>query len=324
MTSKNIYKKSFLESEEDLLDGMMSIEDFFKNYKDMTLGDLKEGLNYDLDEIQDDMGPEYKSVNKKIDKAQKDLNKEFDRILDSVGDDTKISDLLPGSEALMSDFEDEDSEEEEKTYDEHRHLPDFFRFVNFQYPDKTPKHDGKSLLGCERAIAWLQRLSNEISTNIRNDVDGVLNDNLDALSQIQESILTDIIVLKDHMKKLKSMLPEKAKTRKKAESEEMLAKFAATPNNMVITITPFIRAITGIIINSTVSAGKPFEDVYDYLVEKYEITEREQLEILQVLMDMGQPIFKDRGVMPGSKESKNTKNFEESLKGVDFITNYFA
>jgi len=41
-------------------------------------------------------------------------------------------------------------------------------------------------------------------------------------------------------------------------------------------------------------------------------------------MDMGQPIFKDRGTMPGSKESKETEEAESNLKGVDFITNYFG
>ena len=44
-------------------------------------------------------------------------------------------------------------------------------------------------------------------------------------------------------------------------------------------------------------------------------------------MDMGQPIFKDRGSLPISKNHKNKKDLdkkEEDLSGIDFITNYFV
>ena len=92
---------------------------------------------------------------------------------------------------------------------------------------------------------------------------------------------------------------------------------------MYVCITPFQRAISGILVNSVVSAGKPFEDVYSYLVEKYNISPREELELAQILMDMGYPLFKDRGDIVGEDESKSVKDKAEELSGVDFITQYF-
>jgi hypothetical protein len=68
-----------------------------------------------------------------------------------------------------------------------------------------------------------------------------------------------------------------------------------------------------------VSAGKPFEKVFEFLKEKYDLSDREELAIFQLLKDMGHPIFKDRGTLGKSKDSKDPKS-----QGVEFIKNYFA
>lgn len=294
------------------------LKSFMEKYEEMSIKDVKEDLSDGIDEMQSDFDKHHELVQKNFDDVQDELNKEFDDIIDRVGEKAKLKDIVPGTDIRLDSKEDE-KDDSKKTYEEDRFLPDFQRYVSSLYPSEIPKHDGKSMLGCEKAISWLQRLSNEISTNVRNDPDGILD--VPSLSKVQDSILADIFVLKEHMKTLKKSLPENMS---KMASDNVINKVASVPNNMVICISPFMRAITGIIINSTVSAGKPFDEVYDYLVEKYEITEREQLEILQILMDMGQPIFKDRGEMPGSKENKKTKDAEESLRGIDFIDNYFV
>lgn len=291
------------------------LESFLSGFEEMTIPELKKEVIDDIESVQDDM----EEVVEKYDDAKESLSDEFDDLIEDVGKKVKVKDILPGSDVHVDSKDEDEKDDSEKTYEQDRWLPDFFRHVVSLYPSQIPQHDGQTTLGCEKAISWLQRLSNEISTNVRNDVDGVLE--IDKLAEIQDSILSDILILKDHIKKLKQKLPEKIK---QSSTENIMTKVAATPNNIVISVTPFIRAITGILINSTVSAGKPFEEVYDYLVEKYEISEREQLEILQVLMDMGQPIFKDRGTMPGQKENKKTEESEDELQGIDFITNYFA
>jgi hypothetical protein len=89
---------------------------------------------------------------------------------------------------------------------------------------------------------------------------------------------------------------------------------------MVIAVTAFERAISGIMINAHVSAGNDMEEVYGFLNKKYDITPREELSIMQVVADSGYHIFKDRGTYcSGDSKEKDTNN-----RGVDFIKNYFA
>lgn len=52
-------------------------------------------------------------------------------------------------------------------------------------------------------------------------------------------------------------------------------------------ITPFQRAITGIIINGIVANGKKAEEVFSELDKTYKFSDREKLEIGQILLDMG-------------------------------------
>lgn len=298
------------EDEED------DLETFMSEYREMTVPEVKDQFNQNIDEMQEGLEDEGGKVSKEIDEVQDEINDEFDEIIDGVGKKVKLKEILPGSDKYIEDDSEDDSE---KTYPEDRYLPDFLRYVNDSYPSNIPRHDGENMAAIESSIAWLNRLSNEISTNVRNDVDGVLE--VDALGEVQASILADAIKLKEALNGVKRKLTEKVK---KGAEDFMLEKMASLPNNIVISVTPFIRAITGILINSTVSAGKPFDEVYDYLIEKYEINEREQLEILQTLMDMGQPILKDRGAMPGSVSNKSTKEHEDNLEGFDYIKNYFA
>lgn len=247
-----------------------------------------------------------------------DIDEFLEELEEEAGPDTKVKKLIPGTNI----FEDEMEEEEEnldKDYENDGNLGVFLEYVNSQYPHNIPSHDGSSILGCERAITFLKKLSDEIRRNIRTDEDGDLEHQIDDLEKINTSILADIYTLNAHMKKLDKRLRDQ--TKKASIPEQYMTKSASTPSNVVITVDPFIRAITGILVNSVVSAGKSFEEVYDYLCEKYEITEREELMILQVLMDMGQPIFKDRGSL---KTQKDLSEKEKEMSGVDFLTTYFA
>ena len=95
-----------------------------------------------------------------------------------------------------------------------------------------------------------------------------------------------------------------------------LKKRAFSPK-INLMITPFERAITGAIINGKVSQGKDPEKTYDYLTAKYKLDDREQLSVQQLLMDMGYPIHKDRGLL--GEDDKNPQG-----GGVELATNYWA
>lgn len=225
---------------------------------------------------------------------------------------------LPGASGYVDDGEEEEPEEEEpKTWEKDRDPSCFMKYVTKCYPGGIPSHDGTSTLGCERAVMYLVGINKEISEALRADKDDVLD--LSALERMRVSIIKDVAKLKEHAKKLNKKLKtasDEQELVKESFREDAIVKEATTPKIQLI-MTPFERAITGILVNSVVSAGKPFESVYDFLKEKYKFTDREELSILQILMDMGHPIFKDRGTVGESSKDREGH-------GTDFVKNYFA
>jgi hypothetical protein len=226
---------------------------------------------------------------------------------------------LPGAANYVDD-EEENKEEEEpeeeviRDWINDRDPNSFMEYILGSYPDKIPAHDGRSTLGCERAILFLTKLNKEISEALRADNDDVLD--LSSLENVRVNMVKDVVKLKEHIKKLNKRLKKSELNTDSLTKDASLVKEATTPRFQLV-ITPWERAITGIIINSVVSAGKPLEDVYEFLKKKYKFTEREELSIQQLLMDMGQPIFKDRGTI-GEKDN------DGSGDGIDFIKNYFG
>lgn len=248
---------------------------------------------------------------------------------------------IPGSDRYLDEIEEtpvvvEKAPEAPKTWQDHRAVEDFMNYIKSSYPSKIPKHDGKSVVGAQRAITWLTNLGKEISEAVRKDDKGILgDDNIAALEEYRVKIMKDILLLKEHVKKLNVNFNNSLK--KKAGLDENLMKWAeeieiaynhdnkkdlrktAAHPKLQIFVTPFERAVAGIIINSVIVGGKPLEEVYEFLQNKYELTDREELAIMQIIMDSGFPIFKDRGTF-SSKKSKDSK----ATHGIEFIKNYFA
>jgi hypothetical protein len=77
-------------------------------------------------------------------------------------------------------------------------------------------------------------------------------------------------------------------------------------------------------INAHVSGGHPIEEVYDFLSNKYSIDDREELAIMQLCMDSGFHIFKDRGTFSPNSCKDEDGRAKEGKAGVDFMRNYFA
>ncbi len=265
----------------------------------------------------------------------------LEEALEGVGEITELAEeaeelaeevekLIPGSSASSSSL-DEEVEEKETNYIDDGDLTKFMEFITSQYPAKIPQHDGRSMVGCEKALSFLDKLNSRISAAIREDSDDVLD--VQKLEEIRVSIMSDILILKNHLSKLKKKFKEehdkKASTKESAiptwtdksgrdVSYDDLKKEASTPNNVVIAVSPFERAISGIMINAHVSGGHPMEDVYEFLSNKYSINEREELAIMQLCMDSGFHIFKDRGSYSSEPSDDGKKT------GIDFVRNYFA
>jgi len=217
---------------------------------------------------------------------------------------------LPGSESFADDMEDEGEEEDNTDWPKDRNVKKFMVYILDTYPSKIPKHDGKSIVAIERAISFLNRINKEISEAVRKDTEGCLD--VDKLEDIRKNIYKDVNLLKQHIKKMEEKLKKQSSESVEFLSKEAELKKEATTPKIQMVMTPFERAISGMIINAVVSAGHPIDDVFDALKDKYKLTDREELSILQLLMDMGFPIYKDRGTLG------------DDSKAVDFAKNYFS
>ena len=259
---------------------------------------------------------------------------------EEVGDIAEeIQEMLPGLNRPMPKQEDEAKDTD---YVNDGDIAKFMDCVSEVYPSQIPSHDGTTMLGCEKAVSFLDRLNSEISRAIREDSEDVLD--VSELEHVRVSIMKDTLVLKDHLNSLKKKFKEMHKNSSdlgsvdaeskvpdwvSADGSKMsyrdLKKKASTPNKMVIAVPPFERALAGILINAQVSGGNSMEDVFEILKSKYDLQPREELAVMQVVMDMGFHVFRDRGTFSLNDDSLDTddggnpKNY-----GVEFIRNYFA
>jgi hypothetical protein len=185
--------------------------------------------------------------------------------------------------------------------------------------DSVPKHSGYDLAGLERAHAYLEKLHNEISKAMRADIDGELEAKI--IADIHEKIEQGIEKLEDRIEKVKNSKSSKRK-KKADESEEGLVKEAqkifGVQNGVMITVPLFISTLARTLVNGMVSAGRDIEDSYKKLVKKYNLTDREKLELIQLLQDMGLPMIKDRSVLP------EDGFVPESTENFDYSANYKA
>jgi len=310
------YAEDYVEddAEEGIIAEIFSEEEYEEPTEfshDMTLKEV-------LDQMDED-GGSFKNLSEELE----DIGEELDEIVEENPDVT-LGDMIPGTSVSSRDIDGEE-EEVETDYANDKDLSKFMEYITGQYPASIPPHDGRTTVGCERAISFLERLNSDISRAIKDDVDGILD--LAELESVRANIMHDVIKLKQHLGNLKKKLKEvNAKTNEseiplwknsqgKLVDPLKMEKSASVPNNLVIAVTPFERAITGIMINSHVSAGRAMADTFEALKKKYDISEREELAIMQICMDSGFPIFKDRGTA-GSEDDEGT--------ALDFVKNYFA
>ncbi len=317
---------------EDGFEGMLPEEIFGAG---LTVGQDEDGMMEDGEATVEDVLSTFTEGEGSFGDMGEDLeglDKQLTKLVKEHGDEP-ASVLLPGSD-ISSEELDDDASDKETDYANDGDLSKFVEYVGGQYPANIPQHDGRSMLGCEKAITFLDKLNTQISGAIREDSDNLLD--IQALEDVRVNIMKDILVLKDHLGKLKKKfkeehskeasldslgIPKWTSTAGREVDYDELTKEASTPNNIVIAVSPFERAISGIMINAHISGGHSIEDVYDFLSNKYSIDDREELAIMQLCMDSGFHIFKDRGTYsPNNADSEKS----DGKAGVDFLRNYFA
>lgn len=265
-------------------------------------------------------------------------------------DEANTGEIIPGSDAKFVEEKEDDAKDQKPTnWENDKDHSKFIAYIKVK-TNSIPKHSGETIPGCERAKAYLKSLDNEISQAMRSDLKALIDEQqIDAIRKEIEKMVSQLdrqigklkkkqrkaslevrLVSEGQCEKCESVVPmwHDIKNNKmicmhcEAEEEidceecEGLEKKAATPIINVY-VTPFERAIVGIIVNATVSAGKNIEEVYMKLKNKYNFTPREELAIQQLVADYGYPVFKDRALV-------NEPSDPSSGDGVDWMTQYYA
>ena len=165
--------------------------------------------------------------------------------------------------------------------------------------DSVPKHSGYDSAGLERAMAYMDKLDNEISRAMRMDLDGELDAN--KVEEVRAKLDDGIARLQTRLDKVKETKKSSRKRKKTSEvqSEGMIkeAQKILGVSGVVIMAPLLISGIARICINGTVSAGHDIADLYQRQVKQWKLTDREQFELRQLLFDMGFPMPYDRSVL---------------------------
>lgn len=172
----------------------------------------------------------------------------------------------------------------------------------------VPRHSGEDTSGILRAVAYLKAIDAEIDKAARTDLRGVLD--VGMLEKAKQEIHKGIKRLEERLHILNYNLYGK---KKKAELEIPQNGFVkeAFTAAFQINVPIFMSAICRILINSTISGGHDMEETFKKLDKKFKFTDREKLEIVQVLMDMNFPLRRDRGIMMGEEwDPTSSDNFD--------------
>jgi hypothetical protein len=163
----------------------------------------------------------------------------------------------------------------------------------------VPKHKGDNIGGCERACSYLEKLDNDISKHMREDLDGILDDNL--VEKVRVDIDESIARLQARLDKIKKSKKPARKKKAYEIDEDGFVKEAQKITGVqgtFVTVPLLISSIGRTIINGMVSAGHDAEDMMKRQIAKYKLNDREQLELRQYLFDSGMAMKVDLGRSP--------------------------
>lgn len=174
----------------------------------------------------------------------------------------------------------------------------------------VPKHSGYDLAGVERAIAYMEKLDNEISKAMRADLDGELD--ADKIEEVRAKIDDGIERLHARLEKIKKK-PSKRRKRSEEENSELVKQAQKIPSvhGIVITVPLLISGICRTVVNGMVSGGHSAEDMLAKLADKYKLSDRERMECIYHLQDMGMVVRRDRGIMLDEEfDATSPNNFD--------------
>jgi hypothetical protein len=188
-------------------------------------------------------------------------------------------------------------------------------FIVFLTNEMNRLPQPSSILGnrsmMEKALGQYKKLDSYISNAMHSDYDDEIDvEKVDKIRAVLEKARDEV---EDALEGLSHMMKQKKKMRRRRADdthEGELVREAGVPQFQLV-VTPFQRAIAGALINGKVSGGRNLEELWKEAKEKYKMDDREELEILQVLADMGYPEFRDRLRLGEDNDPTRTEGFGE-------------
>lgn len=203
-------------------------------------------------------------------------------------------------------------------WDWHSHgLDNFIGWVKGMF-NNIPRHSGETV-GIERVIAYLKRMNNELSKAVSNDYDGKID--VASVEAARKEIYSAIDRLEEARDKQdQSRTSAKKKKTANSENNEIVKEAKQTAvGGIIITVPLLISRIAKVCINGMVSGGHDIEELYDRQVKEYDLTKREQSELMELLDNMGFAMpRRDRGY------PREHKMDYRSSDNMDFGANYSA
>jgi len=211
------------------------------------------------------------------------VSKEFDFVVPlypGADDDSDIEEDI-----VVEDDEDVEVERDPWSCDTHELVPWGYNMLQ-----ACPRHSGKDTAGLERALAFVNAIGKKVSRDVQGDINGVLD--IGQVEKLRDDLYNASDRLTERLERVK-----KSKRRKSAEENHSLVKEgqkSAHVGGVSITVPLFIAALAKTCINGMVSAGHDIEVTYSKLATKYDLGKREELELRQLLNDMGYAMRMDR------------------------------
>jgi len=177
--------------------------------------------------------------------------------------------------------------------------------------DSVPKHRGYDSAGLERATAYLEKLLKDISRLMREDLDGELD--ADVIEDVCKKVEDGIDRLQERLSKVEKSKKSKRKKKSDEEMGEVLISVGEDPvpgeegglvkeaqkilgvSGVMVVAPIFISRLARTLINGMVSGGHDIEDMMKKVSKKFKLTDREQLELVELLECMGYATRRDRG-----------------------------
>jgi hypothetical protein len=173
----------------------------------------------------------------------------------------------------------------------------------------------------EQALGQWKRLNSHCSRALRGDYDGEIDVGLvDKARTLIEQHVERLEDMLDGMNRLKQNRRQ-LRRRRGDDEQDGLTKEGASPAfyGFQINITPFQAALARAFINGVVSSGRNMDEMWEAMKKKYKLNDRDELEMVQVLYDMGYPEFKDRlRIGEETDDPSRTKGYGE------WMSNYYA